>query len=81
MRYEIEWLDSGLNRVNGWETLPQVLSETGGLCTVKTLGYLIHEDEDAYFFAHSKTTTLDKFYGIQVIAKKNIIKMSPMRER
>ena len=80
MRYEIEWLDSGLNRVNGWETLPQILSDTD-LCTVRTMGYLIHQTDDAYFFAHSKTTTLDKYYGIQVIAKKNIISMKQLRER
>jgi hypothetical protein len=80
LRYEITWLDSGLSRYNGWETLVEVLQDTS-LSYVTTLGYLLHEDEESYIFASSKAITVDKYYGIQVIAKKNIKSMVRLRER
>jgi hypothetical protein len=77
-RVEIDWLDSGLNRTNGWETKVDIISDTG-LSSVKTLGILIHETDDEVFVAHSKATDIDKYYGIQVISKKNIQRMKKLR--
>lgn len=77
-RVEIDWLDSGLNRSNGWETRQEILSETS-LSSVRTVGILIHEDDDSYFLAHSKAVSMDKYYGIQVIAKQNVTRLKRLR--
>lgn len=81
LRYEITWLDSGLNRSNGWETIHEILNSETTLALVSTVGYLIYEDSDAYFLAHSYAKSVDKYYGIQVISKKAVKKIVRMRER
>jgi len=66
----VEWLDSGLSYTDGWNSFSEII-EKAKLATVTTVGLKFHEDDDAIYIALSVHG--NDAYGVQVIAKQNII--------
>lgn len=66
----VEWLDSGLSYTDGWKSFSEII-EKAKLAIVTTVGFKFHEDDDAIYVALSVHG--NDAYGVQVIAKKNII--------
>lgn len=67
---QIRWLDSGLSYTDGWKNFQEIVAKAK-LAIVTTVGVKFHEDEDALYIALSVHE--NDAYGVQVIAKKNIV--------
>lgn len=80
LRLEIEWLDSGLSNDTGWMSKIEAV-ESSRLSNVLSIGYLLHEDDECYILVRSSALSFEKYYGVQVIAKKNVVSVKRLRER
>lgn len=73
---EVTWLDSGTFYGEKWENPSDIPHLVGTrLSLVKTVGSLVHEDEEAIYVGLSHTFPEDEstgVYGVQTIAKSNI---------
>ena len=80
LRVEIEWHDTGLFAAKEEWTAIDTLSElhTG---TILTVGYLMLEGDDDVIVATSWDKATDKVFGVQVILKTAIVRMTVLRAR
>jgi hypothetical protein len=69
----IEWLDSGLSYTDGWKSKEEIIS-AAKLAIVTTVGFLFHETDDTLYIALSVHG--NDAYGVQLIAKQNIVSQS-----
>ncbi len=71
--YAIDWLDSGMQIVNGWDTVTDHLKNWRlNDMRVSTVGAFAYEDDDVVGLALSSTSESHVF-GLQLIVKNNII--------
>lgn len=74
------WVDSGMNRTNGWESLQDTLAGIGDkqLAPVITVGVLMHEDDNQVVIGQSYDSGNDTWYSAQVIWKKALLSLEPL---
>lgn len=80
LRLEVEWVDSGTFRANGWESLDEILPHAR-IGTVTTVGLLAHEDDETLYLALSHDPDNEHYFGIQAIKKSNILSRVVLRAR
>lgn len=80
LRVQVEWLDSGLQRSDGWETKEAIISEAK-LVVVNSVGFLMHEDETTLYLALSHDPEHDHYFGVQLIGKESVRKIILLRAR
>ena len=68
----VVWLDSGLFHEKGWETRDEIIPASK-LATVNTVGILLNEDTECYRVALSADFVHGHYFGVQVIARKNVL--------
>lgn len=74
----ITWLDSGLSYTDGWKDM-DTISKTIKLANVTTVGFKFFEDDDAIYIALSVHG--NDAYGVQLIAKSNIISYATLEKQ
>jgi hypothetical protein len=67
---QIKWLDSGLSYTDGWKSFNEIIAKAK-LAIVTTVGFKFYEDDEALYIALSVHE--NDAYGVQVIAKKNVV--------
>jgi hypothetical protein len=84
LRVEIRWIDSGTyyrNDEKGWQTPSEVMS-SATLSEVSTVGWLLGEDDDAYYVGLSRIPGRENLvFGTQVIYKPNVTGVTRLRAR
>jgi hypothetical protein len=75
----IMWLDSGLFHEKGWETKEEILPATK-LATVNTVGILLNDDDECYRVALSADFQHGHYFGVQTIAKKNVLSVRVLND-
>lgn len=81
LRVEIRWIDSGTAYSdNQWEHREHIM-KTATLHEMSTVGWLMGEDDFAYFVGLNYDSVSDKFFGAQVIAKSNVVSVTRLRAR
>lgn len=81
LRVEVEWLDSGEARDNGWESRETVLAALRENVPAVSVGWLIHEDPEQIVIAHTHDPKNDIFLGGLAIHRANILRISVLRVR
>jgi hypothetical protein len=77
-RYEVHWLDSG-KHLDGWRDKDSIIRERPEI--VCTVGYKVHEDEENLYMALTSDRKSSQYFGVQVIDKNSIKRISPLRAR
>jgi hypothetical protein len=73
----VRWLDSGMSLDRGWASRDSYVAQARiGRMIVRSVGYLMHEDEDVVVLALSYDPSGQTFYGAQVIARRSIVERS-----
>lgn len=76
----VEWIDSGMNRSDGWEPASRYAEELGKptILSVTTVGMLMHEDGDHIIVGQSYDPHNDHWYSGQVIYRPCIQKIDDL---
>lgn len=80
----VEWIDSGMSRANGWESLEKCIEGLGLAAApvrsmeVVTVGLLMHEDDDHIVVAQSYDRHNESWFSTQVIWRPALVKMEPL---
>jgi hypothetical protein len=81
IRVDVRWIDSGTAYSDGqWEHRDKIM-KSATLAEVSTVGWLMGEDDYAYFVALNHIPGTDSFYGAQVIAKSAVTSITRLRAR
>lgn len=80
LRVEIRWIDSGTAHENGWESQDAIL-RAAKLHEISSVGWLMHEDEDAYYLCTSWDEASGHYFGTQVIARPAVLSVARLRTR
>jgi len=79
-RVEVEWVDSGIQSVTGWES-KDYHQEHARITTAVSCGYVMAEDDDTLWLAQVHDPDHDTFYNVSGIWKPAIRKVKELRER
>lgn len=74
----ITWLDSGLSYTDGWKDM-DFISKTIKLASVTTVGIKFFEDETSIYIALSVHE--NDAYGVQLIAKSNVLSYATLAKQ
>jgi len=80
LRLEVDWLDSGAQHTAGWNSKEEIL-DILKIGKVTTVGLLFHETEDTLYVALSYDPDNENYFGVQAIAKQNILSRRILRAR
>lgn len=81
LRVEIRWVDSGTAYSDHkWEHRDHIM-RTATLSEVRSVGWLMGEDDYAYFLALNYDPSNNKFFGAQVIARSSVVSVTRLRAR
>ena len=75
----VQWKDSGLQPDQRWSSKAEYVAELDiNALTVKTVGWLMHEDGAHLLVGLSHDATGDAYFGVQVIARENVISIDTL---
>lgn len=80
LRLEVEWVDSGVARDNGWEP-KQVIVEHLDFEPVTSVGWLLFEDEERIILAQTYDEKHQNFYNLHAVWRPAIKKITVLRAR
>lgn len=80
-RLEVEWIDSGAARSDGWEPRQEMIDGLDISRAVVTVGVLLLEDEDRIILAQTADDSSDTFFSAFCIWKPSIKRVTILRAR
>ncbi len=81
LRIEVEWLDSGLARSDGWESTDTIMNDMHISQNVLTSGFYLGEDDEKIVVALTHDPHTDMWFSAFAIAKENIKNVRILRIR
>ena len=81
IRVEVDWMDSGLARSDGWESTNTVMTEMSMGRPVTTSGLYLGEDDEKIVVALTRDPENDMWFSAFGVLKKNITAVRTLRVR